>query len=126
MLTEELIIKSIKENPALVVLDFLIATVLILFAVQTFASNSDVAGIQGNINQRITGVEIRLTGLERTVMIQAKEQTLRDLETQIYNLQNLVSDGEANERDLNRLSEKRIERDKTLRELDVIQQSIRK
>ena len=126
MLTEELIIKSIKENPALVVLDFLIATALILFAVQTFASNSDVAGIQGNINQRITGVEIRLTGLERTVMVQAKEQTLRDLETQIYNLENLVSDGEANERDLNRLSEKRIERDKTLRELDVIQQSIGK
>jgi len=120
MFTEELIIKSIKENPALVVLDFLIATVLILYAVQTFASNVDVAGIRGDINQRITGVEIRLTGLERTVMVQAKEQTLRDLETQIYNLENLVSDGEANERDLNRLSEKKIERDKTLRELDVI------
>ena len=93
----DLVGEMAKEHPVVLVVMLALVGGSMMYSIKVFAEK-DV------VDARFTGVEQRINSLENKVDLRHMETQLYSLDAEIYQLERLVSDGKANDRDHARLS----------------------
>ncbi|MDC0003783.1 hypothetical protein OAE19_05225 [Porticoccaceae bacterium] len=92
------LVKTIaKEHPLMFVFVLAVAGGSMVYSLQVFAEKDTV-------NEKFEGVERRIGSLEKKVDLRHMQTQLYSLDSEIYQLERLVSSSEANERDHARLA----------------------
>ena len=96
----DLIKAMAKEHPVMLVFVLALVGSSMLYSLQVFADKEEVS-------KKFAGLEARITTVENKVDLRHLETQLYSLDAEIYQLERLVSDGQANERDHTRLATQR-------------------
>lgn len=93
------------RHPTFVLLLAISVIALAVYSIKTFAFASDLAAVE----QTVSRVQKEVGGIRDTIERSALEQRIHSFEAEIFNLERLVSEGNARDLDYQRLSALRSE-----------------
>ena len=62
-------------------------------------------GLEASMHQKFDDIDVRLNTLDRSVKAQFAQQTIRQLNSEIYDITNIIAAGKGNDRDHERLKD---------------------